>query len=67
MFRPLYRVIIRRTAPVVAVELQSNCQILVSHKEHYSVLKKCNKANVDAVVSSLFECNWCCVDGIFPI
>jgi hypothetical protein len=37
------------------------------YAKHVASLVKCNKANVDAVVSSLFEFNWCCVDGIFPI
>jgi hypothetical protein len=39
----------------------------VKGSKHVASLVKCNKANVDAVVSSLFEFNWCCVDGIFPI
>jgi hypothetical protein len=52
MFRPLYRVIIRRTTPIMTVELQSSINI-VSNKEHYSVLIKFNYKQYTQILSEI--------------
>jgi hypothetical protein len=54
MFRLLYRVIIRRTAPILAADLQSSIN-LVSHKEHYRVLIKFNYKQYTQLILVLYS------------